>query len=69
MAWYDIVGWVGTICVLLAYATRNPFVFALANTLLWPAVILPSVYRKAWSAAAISFAFGMIGFLTVITTH
>lgn len=67
MKWYDIVGWIGTILVLLSYATRNPTVFVLANTLLWPAVILPSAYRRAWSAAAISFAFGMIGFYTLIT--
>jgi hypothetical protein len=66
MKWYDCVGWIGTLVVLACYAWARQR-FDVANMLLWPAVILPSVYRRAWSAAAISFAFGIIGTYYVLT--
>lgn len=64
--WYDIVGWVGTVLVLAAYATGSLHTFNLANAILFVPVALPAAVRRAWSAAAISTAFGIIGLVATL---
>lgn len=64
--WVDIVGWAGTVGVLAAYATGSAFVFAWANALLFVPVALPAVWRRAWSPAAISITFGVLGWVHVL---
>jgi hypothetical protein len=65
VSWYDIAGWIGTFGVLFVYA-RMPSRFNLANAVLWPLVIAPAAIRGAWSAAAITFAFGVLGTIHTI---
>lgn len=66
MRWYDYVGWAGTVGVLVAYATGSLHTFNLANAVLFVPVALPAAIRRAWNAAAISTAFGIIGLVAVL---
>lgn len=60
------IGWLGTLGVLAAYASRKPRLFAQANALLCVAVAAPAIAAGVYSAAAISLTFGAIGLWTLI---
>lgn len=60
------IGWIGTLGVLGAYATRSSRVFAWANVLLCVPVALPTLVAGIYSAAAISLTFGAIGAWTLL---
>lgn len=60
------IGWLGTLGVLGAYATRRARVFAWANAVLCVPVALPALVAGVYSAAAISLVFGALGVVTLI---
>lgn len=66
MRWFDIVGWIGAVGVLAAYATRRPRLYAWANMLLFLPVALPSIIRGAYPGAALNVAFGALGFVALV---
>lgn len=61
-----VIGWVGTIGVLAAYASGGVRRFDWANALLWLPVALPALVAGAYSTAALNFAFGVIGTVHLI---
>lgn len=61
-----LVGWIGTLGVLAAYASRSARVFAWANALLCVPVALPAIVAGVYSAAAISLVFGALGVVTLV---
>lgn len=65
MRWYDIVGWIGTVLVLAAYASKRARTFDWANALLFIPVGLPSFLRGAYNGAAISCTFGVLGIVAL----
>ena len=62
-----VLSWVCVVLVLAAYAAsrRHPAVFDAANVVLCVPVALPALMVGAYSSAAISLAFGVIGLCTL----
>jgi hypothetical protein len=61
-----IISWLAVVCVLVAYASRRRRLYDVTNLIMCVPVALPAMIAGAWSSAAISLAFGLIGFLAWI---
>lgn len=61
----DVLGWVGVVLVLVAYAIGGR-VFDAANVVLCVPVALPALTRRAYPSASISLAFGLIGLVHLV---
>lgn len=56
-----IISWLAVVGCLSAYAFGSPTLYARANVLLCIPIALPALLLGAYSSAAISVAFGVIG--------
>jgi uncharacterized membrane protein len=57
----DIISWIAVVIVLSAYAYKQGKYFDRANVILFIPVCLPALLGGAYSSAAISVTFGVIG--------
>lgn len=60
------LSWVAVVLVLAAYASGNHRLFDWANLTLCVPVGLPAILTHAYSSAAISIAFGVIGGVGIV---